>query len=124
MHQTADTPKILLDEEAGIFEFVGMSVPEDAAVFYSPIVDWLKEYSRSPRIYTELILKFNCLNSASARIFYEIISIMEGIYLNDKQVTIHWFYTEEDEDMEDFGKELQETYHLPIFVTNTEMVEK
>ncbi len=38
------TPRILLDPESGIFEFEGISLPEDLFAFYMPVLEWFDTY--------------------------------------------------------------------------------
>jgi len=38
------TPRVLLDPNAGIFEFEGISLPEDLFAFYMPVLEWFDKY--------------------------------------------------------------------------------
>ena len=41
-------PKVILDKSNNIFEFSGISMPEDAQSFYTPIIEWLELYKNEP----------------------------------------------------------------------------
>ena len=40
---TSTSPKVIFDPTTNIFEITGESRPENASVFYKPIIDWVKE---------------------------------------------------------------------------------
>jgi hypothetical protein len=105
---TEDTPRILLDKGNGIFELSGRSLPEDAAEFYSPVFEWLDGYSASPNAKTDFVFKLEYFNTASSKIILDILSRLEDI----AGTTIHWYYHEEDEDMQEAGEEFSELVEL------------
>lgn len=109
-----DTPKIILDPENEIFEFSGRSLPEDATVFYEPIIDWLKQYSKNPNKNTEFHFKLNYFNTASSKLLLDILMILEDIHQGGAEISIKWFYEEDDEDMEEAGGEYAELVEVPF----------
>lgn len=109
-----DTPKIILDPENEIFEFSGRSLPEDATVFYEPIIDWLKQYAKKPNKITEFHFKLNYFNTASSKLLLDILMIMEEIHQAGANISIKWFFEEEDEDMEEAGGEYAELVEVPF----------
>lgn len=103
----SDTPKILFDPENDIFEISGRSLPEDATVFYEPILDWLNAYAENPNNKTVVHFKLNYFNTASSKMLLDILLIFEE--LSEKNdVLIKWFYPEDDEDMQEAGEEYDE----------------
>jgi len=108
---TEDTPKIILDRNNGIFEISGRSLPEDAAEFYSPILEWLDEYTGSPNSETVFIFKLEYFNTASSKLLLDILSKLENIA---DSTTILWYYHEDDEDMEEAGTEFSELVEVPF----------
>lgn len=109
-----DTPKIIFDSENEIFEISGRSLPEDAAVFYEPILDWLKQYAKSPNKTSEFSFKLNYFNTASSKLLLDILMILEDIHNAGNAVKVNWFFEEEDEDMEEAGGEYAELVDLPF----------
>ncbi len=101
---TEDTPKILLDEGNGIFEISGRSLPEDSAEYYQPIIEWLKAYGEAPLDETIFVFKLEYFNTASSKLILDILTTLEEI----SGVVIHWYYYEDDEDMEEAGEEFSE----------------
>lgn len=105
---TEDTPRILMDKGNGIFELSGRSLPEDAAEFYSPVFEWLDGYSAAPNTKTDFVFKLEYFNTASSKIILDILSRLEDI----SGTTIHWYYHEDDEDMQEAGEEFSELVEL------------
>jgi hypothetical protein len=101
---TEDTPKILLDKGNGIFEISGRSLPEDSAEYYQPIIDWLKTYGEDPLEETIFVFKLEYFNTASSKLILDILTALEEI----TGVVIHWYFYEDDEDMEEAGEEFSE----------------
>ncbi len=109
-----DTPKIIFDPENDIFEVSGRSLPEDATLFYEPILEWLKEYAKTPIEKTEMHVKLNYFNTASSKLLLDLLMILEEMEEDNKECLIKWFYEEEDEDMEEAGEEYSELVEVPF----------
>ncbi|WP_027000568.1 DUF1987 domain-containing protein [Eisenibacter elegans] len=107
---TEDTPKIILDKNNGIFEISGRSLPEDAAEFYDPVLQWLGEYGSSPNPETVFIFKLEYFNTASSKLILDILSKLEGI----TGTSVLWYYHEDDEDMQEAGTEFSELVEVPF----------
>ena len=84
--QTEDTPYISFDPESNIFEISGRSLPEDASKFYDSVHEWLNIYVSKPNESTELSMKLDYFNSASARKIVEVLFILEKIQELNKEV--------------------------------------
>ncbi len=100
---TSDTPTILFSENTGILSINGRSLPEDAFSFYQPVLEWLSEYSRSPKAQTQLNINLEYFNTASAKQVFKIITIIGEVAKKDK-VIIKWHYDEGDRDMQASGE--------------------
>jgi hypothetical protein len=107
---TEDTPKIILDKSNGIFEISGRSLPEDSAEFYQPVLDWLAEYAGSSNPKTDFVFKLEYFNTASSKLILDVLSKLENI----DSITVHWYYHEDDEDMEEAGQEFAELVEAPF----------
>lgn len=109
-----DTPKIIFDPENDIFEISGRSLPEDATLFYEPILEWLKEYAKNPNAITEMHVKLNYFNTASSKLLLDLLMILEDMKEDNKECQVKWFYEEDDEDMEEAGEEYSELIEVPF----------
>jgi SiaC family regulatory phosphoprotein len=107
---TEDTPKIILDKGNGIFEISGRSLPEDSAEFYKPVLEWIGNYSKQPNPTTDFSFKLEYFNTSSSKLILDLLSELEDI----KGMKINWYYHEDDEDMEEAGKEFSELVEIPF----------
>ena len=101
---TEDTPKIILDKTNKIFEISGRSLPEDSAEFYQPVLDWLNEYTKKALPETIFVFKLEYFNTASSKLILDVLTVLEDI----ENIKVHWYYYEDDEDMEEAGEEFSE----------------
>jgi len=106
INATEDTPELNLDPESGILEFEGISIPENAPIFYKPVIDWLNEYTKSPNKTTDFIFKIKMISSASSKIFYDIITKIDQLSENkDVCVRVFWYYSIYDDEILEQGHE-------------------
>ncbi len=111
---TDDTPTINFDNSKGIFEISGRSLPEEVINFYSPIIDWVENYSMQPNDTTVLKLKLFYFNSASQRYLLEVLNSFEKIIERGREITVEWYYHEEDEEMRESGEEYGDLVQIPF----------
>ena len=110
IEKTYDTPEIMLNQKDGIFEIAGRSLPEDAVGFYNPVIDWISEYAKSPNPATELTLKLEYCNSASSKLILKVLQTLAPI----KGTKVVWYSPEEDEELEEDGRELSQDVNIPF----------
>jgi hypothetical protein len=111
---TDETPKVVLDASANLFEFSGKSLPEDVTSFYNPLLEWLDEYANSPNELTKVIFRLDYFNTASSKMILDILLKMEEIQESGNNVLASWHYRDDDEDMQEAGEEYAEIVEIPF----------
>jgi len=111
---TNETPGVVLDKENSIFEFKGRSLPEDVNKFYGPVKEWLKQYTKEPNKQTKIVFNLDYFNSSSARVLVKILVEMEAIAEKGYDVSVDWYYKENDDVMEDRGDEIKSVLRIPF----------
>jgi hypothetical protein len=111
---TFSTPSVKLDAEAGTMQFEGRSIPEDAEVFYMPIISWLIEYYKNPTQITNLNFKLDYVNSGSSKYLLELFRIVGRNYRDGHKCLVTWYYEEEDEALQDLGDHYKITVKIPF----------
>ena len=108
INETEVSPKISFDPEKGFLDIIGSSYPENAMVIYNPLLKSLKGFvdSKPNSIHASFYLEY--LSSLSSKMIMHIIKILDEAALNGCDVKVNWFYEEDDEDIMEFGEELQE----------------
>ena len=100
---TKETPEVTLDAAGNKFEITGRSFPLNAKGFYAPILEWLETYATSPNETTELIFRLEYFNTPSSKSISDILKKMKEIKDAGNNVTVFWYYEEDDIDILDLG---------------------
>lgn len=103
LEATKETPEVILDAEANAFEVNGRSFPLNAKGFYMPVLEWLEEYAKSPNPKTEFKFKLEYFNTPSSKSISDILKKMKEIKDGGNEVTVYWYYEEDDIDILDLG---------------------
>lgn len=111
---TSQYPHIVLDKNAGKFEFAGNSLPEDAKSFYDPVIQWLENYSQYPNPETVVHFKMVYYNTPSSKLLFQVLKRFEKISQGGHKVTIVWAYNEDDIDIKEAGKDLSDHIKVPF----------
>ncbi len=112
IESTRTTPKIDFNNETGILQISGRSLPEDVIKFYTEVRDWVLEYIETPLYKTEIIFDLDYFNSSTARVLVKILVELESISKEGKVVKVIWKYKEKDEVMLERGEEIKNVVFL------------
>jgi hypothetical protein len=100
-------PDINFNASTGVLVMKGVAIPENVKEMFKPINKWLEEYSKNPQPATELIIYFDYLNTAAAKMVYIFCDTISDLHGNDNSnVKITWKYTRGDYEMLDLGEEI------------------
>lgn len=103
LEATKETPQVTFDTGSGTFEIVGRSFPLNAKGFYSAILDWLSDYAQAPNDKTEFVFRLEYFNTPSSKSISDILKQLKSIQDSGKDVTVYWYYEEDDIDILDLG---------------------
>lgn len=114
--KTKSTPLIHLDPSQGRLHIQGESYPENAAKFYSPMLEWLQGYldqldQDSVHVDIELIY----FNSSSSKVFMNFFDMLEEAAARGVSVTVQWKYHEDNDTALECGEEFQEDLEYVAF---------
>ena len=118
---TATTPRISFRPLEGYFEISGKSLPENSYDFFQPLLEYVEAYAEKPADATKLVFKLQYFNTSSTSHFLRMIKKFEKIHSAGKNVEVHWFYDEEDEDMKEAGEDFKVLLKLPILIKGIKM---
>jgi hypothetical protein len=111
---TSKTPLVNFNADAGIVEIKGRSIPENSIEFYKPIVDWLTKYADEATGSTEVNIHLDYFNTSSSKCILDVFKKLELIHKAEKEVTINWYYEEDDEDMLEAGEDYESIIRVPF----------
>ena len=110
MEETQDTPRVALSKSKEIFEIAGRSLPEDAVDFYNPILDWISEYAKAPNTATNFAFRLEYFNTASSKLILDLLHALKSV----RGIKVLWYFYEDDESIDDAGKEYAEQVDIPF----------
>ncbi len=117
---SAKTPTVTFDSETGKLEIKGRSIPENSIEFYKPLVDWLDEYAKFSKPYTEVNIQLEYFNTSSSKCILDVFKKLEAVNKGDNKVEINWYYEEDDEDMLEAGEDYQSILKIPFTMIEIE----
>lgn len=101
---TFKTPTIISDREKGIIEIKGRSNPENSALFYKPLIEWVEEYCGNPSEKTIINIQLEHFNTSSSKCILDVFKKLEPIKKANLDITVNWYYEEDDEEMMEAGE--------------------
>lgn len=114
LEPTLTTPKVIFDQERGLFLIQGKSLPEDVKAFYAPLIAWLDNYSKNPNTKINFEFDFEYYNTASSKMILIILNRLRELYRKGYGVEITWKYPQHDAELEESGEELAELISIPF----------
>ena len=114
------SPQVHLDKSNEVFEIIGRSIPENTQEFYSPILDWLSEYSGDTNSATNFKFKLEYFNTSSSKCILDICRALENMHQAGKDIKITWVYEEYDEDMLEAGEDYEAMVDVPFEIVMVE----
>ncbi len=113
LEPTLKTPKVDFDFTTGFFELSGRSIPENSLLFYEPIIERIKDLDVEDLNEINLKVNLEYFNTSSSKSLVAIFRAIEA--LSDRyNVTIHWYYDIEDEDMMESGEDFKNLLKVPF----------
>lgn len=94
-------PSISFNAENGICEIAGESYMEETFKFYSPLLDWITEYTNEVKKPLTLNFKLTYFNTNSSRLILDMLDIVRKYQDSGGRVSVNWYYDPEDPDMID-----------------------
>jgi hypothetical protein len=113
---TKSSPFVSFDPSTAVLVIKGKSYPENAAQFYAPILQWVRDYLADcgdrP---IELNLEMVYLNSSSSKAFLNLFDLLDGYARNGREIVVNWRYHEENDTILECGEEFMEDLEAVSF---------
>lgn len=113
LENTKSTPYIgfYMDEKKLIFK--GESYPENAYGFYEPIYKLIEEYFNDFEVLT-VDFKLSYINTSSIKCLIILFDKLNANYGNGKDITINWYYDEDNGFDYDMGQDFKMDIDIPF----------
>lgn len=110
---TEYTPEITFDEITNTMVIVGKSIPENAAEFYEPVLNFL--HSIVERVDSLSVdVKLDYFNTSSSKQLLHLFQALEYPQKMNRQVRVIWRFNVDDEDLMEAGEDFQELIDIPF----------
>lgn len=115
IEKTKSTPEINFNVALGLLQIKGESFPENVVKFYTPVIDWIKNYISTET--KEIILEFEIVyfNSSTSKVFMTIFDLLDQEVGNGKNIKVKWLCNSENETAIECGEEFKEDINLLPF---------
>ena len=118
----------LISEKTPLVEFTtsgelllkGRSIPENSIEFYKPLIEWIESYSESPNSSTVLNVQLEYFNTSSSKCILDVFKKLETV--SGSEVSVKWYYEEDDEDMLEAGEDYEAIIDLPFEMIEVEEI--
>lgn len=94
-------PSINFNAQTGICELSGESYLEDTRTFYSKLLEWFTQYINEIRNPITMNIRLTYFNTSSSRSLLDILNKLRNYKEYGGDVTINWYYNEENIDIEE-----------------------
>ena len=81
LEATDDLPCVMFNFFKGIFEISKRSLPENAVVFYDPLVNSILEYMKTPNEETTVTFHFDYISTSSTKQIMKMILLFDELEL-------------------------------------------
>ncbi|MDG1476707.1 MAG: DUF1987 domain-containing protein [Vicingaceae bacterium] len=110
-----NTPSVNMNASNGFLKLFGRSIPENPVKFYQPIENWIEKFIQTCPVDLTLQIHLDYLNTHSTECVLILMKKIEGYYKSSNtNIKIIWNFDEDDEDMEDLGKDLSTLVSIPF----------
>jgi len=109
------TPHVDFNSQAGTLKISGISGMEDPIAFYGKLVDWLKDYAKSPALETTLHLHLDYFNRASSQEIFRLMLELESCNNGKNYACVKWYYEEGDDEILDAGYNFNNQSELDFY---------
>ena len=116
---SAKTPEVEFNP-SGELLLKGRSIPENSIEFYKPLIEWIESYSESPNSSTVLNVQLEYFNTSSSKCILDVFKKLESI--TGSEVSVKWYYEEDDEDMLEAGEDYEAIIDLPFEMIEVEEI--
>ncbi|MEQ8358785.1 MAG: DUF1987 domain-containing protein [Cytophagales bacterium] len=115
------TPDVNFNADTGTLALKGRSTPENSIEFYRPLLEWLDQYgSNSKTEKTTLKIQLEYFNTSSSKCILDIFKKVNALFKDGLNVSINWYYEEEDEDMQEAGEDYSDLLDVPFEIIELE----
>lgn len=116
MAATTSTPAVDFDASTGLLALTGESYPENSFDFFKPLLDWVEAFLSKTEGPIRLHIGLTYMNTSSIKSMMDLLDLLEDAHAANREVTVAWYYDEENDRALEMAEEFREEVTLPFFV--------
>jgi hypothetical protein len=101
-------PYFNIDRENNRIDLSGRSTIEYAYNHYMGIIEKVKEYIKEKPEKVDIHVKLDYFNTTSSKCILDLFKTFREISMLKHNITIYWYYEEDDEDIKEAGMDYSE----------------
>jgi len=111
---TKTTPKVVYHPESKTLEFSGESYPENSVQFYQGIQKQIEALLAGSTEPFTVNFKLDYFNTSTSKCIYDMLDFLESAHKRNGNITVNWYYKEQDEDMQESGIDFKAEIGVPF----------
>lgn len=116
LERSTSTPSVNFDAAQGYLKLSGESYPENSFEFFGPLLEWVENYLAESVGAIRLEIGLTYMNTSSIKSMMDLLDLLEEAHGDGREVTVTWFYDEENDRALEMAEEFREEVTLPFFV--------
>jgi hypothetical protein len=117
------TPEVYFDPNRSDWYIRGNSHPGNAADFYEPLIEWVKQaVQEGLKRDVVLSIELSYFNSSSIKYLIKLLKAMEKAHRRKSYFVINWYYEDEEEINYQVGCEVLTAINLPFAFIEAEVL--
>ncbi len=116
VERTASTPSVDFNAETGLLVLNGESYPENSFDFFRPLLEWVRTFLSGSQGPVRLQIGLTYMNTSSIKSMMDLLDLLEDAHASSREVTVTWYYDEENDRALEMAEEFREEVTLPFFV--------
>jgi hypothetical protein len=114
IESTEATPLINFHPKSNVLDIKGCSVPEDCVTLYIPVLNWVDNYLLTKPEEITLNIQLDYFNTTSSKFIFELLKKLERYQTDNIKLSVNWFYSPGDEDLEEAGQIYSDVINIPF----------
>lgn len=119
LDRTTSTPSVHFDAEKGRLVLTGESYPENSFDFFKPLLEWVTSFLSETEGSIKLEIGLTYMNTSSIKSMMDLLDLLEDAHAASREVTVTWFYDEDNDRALEMAEEFREEVTLPFFLVPT-----
>lgn len=109
--RTITTPEVDFQYDLKVLSMKGEAYPENATLFFTPILTSLEEFLASIGSETvEVNIDLTYFNSAATKMLFKMFALLNASAASGNTILLNWYHDAEDDTSIEFGEDVRDEF--------------